>query len=485
MIDVNIWLSTTVLFRKKITHGIFGPLCASESAGENVGHANLTMDINESSVNYEYIEAHFGKLNPKKTLSIIPAPAPSQINCSHLAPQTVKSYQFTHSMWPQGRASATSIFKKDTKRAFHIGKGKPGIEAQFNTHDNDMIREDIDADVHVVTHKKSSNELIQSEKHTNLEFISALSTLEVNFENVAKWENKLNQLQLEQVELMKHAEQNTTTYKNETYEHQMRISSNTLNLAQINRRLIALERTSTYLSTIQNMDPTTRTQYMAIQKQISNLKDEHELLIQDNKHIQQIIDELELIGSARATEINQELNNNTLATNYYIEALETALKEINGKTVGDLELMKEESRNRVDYTSRKEQFLLAKERTEGRHPDHIIKLPVTRDGWEYHLDEIKVLEAMEQERSNNYSFIFNNCATSVKRCILAGISQSLREHLMETGLKESFFHLKKIETCKGLRDWVRRLEISIIQLNFPPLAEQEDSVPIAASSLMI
>lgn len=144
--------------------------------------------------------------------------------------------------------------------------------------------------------------------------------------------------------------------------------------------------------------------------------------------------------------------------------------------------MKEESRKQVDYTSRKEQFLLTKERTEGRHPDHIIKLPVTRDGWEYHLDEIKVLEAMEQERSNNYSFIFNNCATSVKRCILSGISEPLREHLMETGLKASFFQLKKIEPCKGLRDWTRVLESRLIQLNFPPLPEEEDSVPMVSSS---
>lgn len=482
MIDVNIWLSTTVLFRKRITHGIFGPLCASESAGENVGHANLTMDINESSVNYQYIEAHFGKLNPKKTLSIIPAPVPSQINWSHLAPQTVKSYQFTHSMWPQGRASATSIFKRDTKRAFHIGKGRPGIAAQFNTHDNDMIREDIDANFHVVTHKKSSNELIQVEKQANLEFLSALSTLEVNFENVAKWENKLNQLQLEHSELMDRAGENTSAYKNEIHDYQMRVHSNSLNLEQITRRLIALERTSTYLSKIQNMDPVTKNQFVAIQKQILSLKEEQDHLIQESNQIQRIIDEIELRGSIRATEIIQELNNNKLAMNYYVEALATARKGINGATVFDLELMKEESRKRIDYTSRKEQFLLTKEKTEGRHPDHIIKLPVTRDGWEYHLDEIKVLEAMERERSNNYSFIFNNCATSVKRCILAGISQPLREHLMETGLKTSFFQLKKIETCKGLRDWTRILESRLVQLNFPPLPEQEDSVPILSSS---
>ncbi len=160
MIDVNIWLSTTVVLKKKITHGIFGPLLASEGNGENVGHANLTMNINECSENYLYIESNFGALHPKKTLSIISTPVTNELNWSHVAPQKVKSYQFTHSMWPQGRASATRIFKKDTKRALHLSRGTPGITARFNTHEEDMIREEIGTSTRVVSHKKSCKDII-------------------------------------------------------------------------------------------------------------------------------------------------------------------------------------------------------------------------------------------------------------------------------------------------------------------------------------
>lgn len=473
MIDVNIWLSTTVLLKKRITHGIFGPLLASESASENVGHANLTLDVNETAENYEYVETHFGKLNPKKTLSIIPTPVIAEENWSHLAPKTVKSYVFTHSMWPKGKASATGIFKRDTKRTFHLGSGQIGVEAEFNTHDNDMMREDTSVTAHVVKHKKPCAILIQSEKQKNMELLSDLSSLEVNFENLAQWQKKLEQLQLEKAELIARAEDCASSHKNEVKELQLRIKKNTSNLEKIDKQLVALERTRIYLNKIEHKDPATEKQFLSIQEQIKNLKQEQKLLVKGNTEVVHLIDELKLIFTDNTNKINEELKQNKAAINYYVEAVEKAQKEINGRTIDDLERMREESRKRVDYTSRKEQFLLTHEKTEGRHPDHIIKLPVKSDGWDYFVDEIKILEAMQQERSANYSFIFNNCSTSVKRCLLAGIDEPLRAKLMETGLKESFFKLNRIETCKGLRDWARTLEAKLIAINFPPLSESK------------
>lgn len=47
MIEVNIWLSTAFLFKKRIKHKFFGPLLASEDKGENVGHVNFTIEIDE------------------------------------------------------------------------------------------------------------------------------------------------------------------------------------------------------------------------------------------------------------------------------------------------------------------------------------------------------------------------------------------------------------------------------------------------------
>ena len=477
MIDVNIWLSTTVLFKKRITNGIFGPLFASESSGENVGHANLTLDVNESSEHYYYVEAHFGTLNPKKTLSIIPTPVIAKENWSHVAPKTVKSYQFTHSKWPKSIPSFGSIFIKDTKRRMHLGTGTVGIEADFNTHDNDMMREDEGKTSHVVKHKKPSEEIIQSEKSSNLELLTNVSTLEVNFENLTKWQNKLEQLQIDRARLIGQLEHITTSHQNEINALKLSIQKNASCLEQISKKIIALGRTHNYLNIVQNRDADTQKQYLTIKAQIETFQQEQKHLEHDNHESLRTIDELELIFADQINTMNEDIKTNENAIHYYSGRIEQVQQEINGRTLEDLELMRAESRNRVDYTSRKEQFLLTHEKTEGRHPDHIIKLPVQSDGWEYYLDEIKILKAMQKElQSSTYSFIFNNCATSVKRCILAGIDDTLRDHLMEAGLKQSFFKLNTIETCKGLRTWARALEACLIRLNFPA-PEQEHTKP--------
>lgn len=47
MIEVNIWLSTASLFKQRVKHKFFGPLLASHEKGENVGHVNFNIEIDE------------------------------------------------------------------------------------------------------------------------------------------------------------------------------------------------------------------------------------------------------------------------------------------------------------------------------------------------------------------------------------------------------------------------------------------------------
>ncbi len=318
----------------------------------------------------------------------------------------------------------------------------------------------------------------ERKKQKNLAFLSQISELEVNLEHAAHWENERHQLQREQEELLEHAEQNRIVYESELNEYQIKMSSNASEMQRIRQRLTALERTNNYLSKIENMDTATRRQFASIQEQLTNLRTEQAQLIQESTQIPTIISQIEERYSAYCNEINNELASNRLAIDRYSQELSIVLTAIDGRTHADLELMRQQAHQRVDHIYRKEQFLLTNEQSEGRHPDHVIKLPITRDGWPFHLDEIKILEAMEEEHSVQYSFVFHNCSTSVKRCLLAGISDDLREQLLETGLNESFFHIKKIETCKGLRDWARELEKSLIQLNFSP---DENTIPAFAS----
>ncbi|HII0666212.1 TPA: hypothetical protein ACYYI5_001422 [Legionella pneumophila] len=73
MIEVNIWLSTAFLFKKRIKHKFFGPLLASEDKGENVGHVNFTIEIDERTKNsFDFIEKHGPELGAKKNIACRP-----------------------------------------------------------------------------------------------------------------------------------------------------------------------------------------------------------------------------------------------------------------------------------------------------------------------------------------------------------------------------------------------------------------------------
>lgn len=50
MIQVNVWLSTTQILGRRIKNRFFGPLLAAEDKGENIGHANFVMELNERSL---------------------------------------------------------------------------------------------------------------------------------------------------------------------------------------------------------------------------------------------------------------------------------------------------------------------------------------------------------------------------------------------------------------------------------------------------
>ncbi len=162
-----------------------------------------------------------------------------------------------------------------------------------------------------------------------------------------------------------------------------------------------------------------------------------------------------------------------------IEQVTTAIKEIeltiNGKNREDAAALTIEGRRRKEFTKRKEQFLKERDFTEGKQPDYIITLPTKADGARYYLDEIKILDAMRKERTAKYSFIFHNCAASVKSCLLAGISKPLKKKLRETGLKSSFFAIDTIETCKSLKTWSCTLQSALLKLNAQAIPENQSS----------
>lgn len=61
------------------------------------------------------------------------------------------------------------------------------------------------------------------------------------------------------------------------------------------------------------------------------------------------------------------------------------------------------------------------EKTEGKHPDFIVSLPTGEGGEYFHLDQDAILHYMNEKRPTAKFDLFNeNCALSVKNCILVG-----------------------------------------------------------------
>ncbi|HAU1151458.1 TPA: hypothetical protein JBI12_05860 [Legionella pneumophila] len=459
MIEVNIWLSTAFLFKKRIKHKFFGPLLASEDKGENVGHVNFTIEIDERTKNsFDFIEQYGPELGAKRTLRAVPTqaitPSPPNIKSSHLIPTMVKSDVVSHSFWPEGRPTKSETIK---------GKG---VKPKFKTHEDDMIAEDA-VTAMTITHRKSALDEIDKEKKKNLDLRVEISDLEVNLEQRILFVDDLKKLQLEKDELIKQQKQLNNSHQTQLKDLKGQLAKLELHLNKTNGQITATERTITYLNKLENPDPNTKTQLIELTEKLIKLKKELETTINSQHEISALISKSELTYHEDMQQVEKKLQQVELAMNHRVEDLKKLDIKINGRDERDLKELQEEARRRKEYTSRKEQFIKSRDFTEGRHPDYSVTLPTVESGFAYYVDEVKVLKAMQEERSQNYSFLFNNCASSAKRCLLAGINEELRGKLKETGLDNKFFEISKVETCKSLRDWARTLDSKLTELNFP------------------
>ncbi|MFO2972281.1 hypothetical protein SCO12_12555 [Legionella pneumophila serogroup 10] len=459
MIEVNVWVSTASLFKKRVKHKFFGPLLASHEKGENVGHVNFTIEIDERvQESFDFIEQHASELKAKKTLRAIPTqvttPSSANIESSRLKPTFVKSDVVSHSFWPENRP---------TKSETIIGKR---VKPEFNTHEDDMIAED-SLTAMSITHRKSALEQVNSEKKKNLDLLVEISDLEVNLEQRVLFVDDLKKLQLEKDELIKQQKQLTNSHQTQLKDFKGQLAKLELHLNKTNGQITATERTLSYLNKLEKPDPKTKAQLIELSEKLIKLKKERETTISSQREINELISKSELKYRDDMQQVEKKLQQVELAMNHRVEDLKKLDIRINGRDENDLKELQEEAHRRKEYTSRKEQFIKSRDFTEGRHPDYSVTLPTAESGLTYYVDEVKILKAMQEERGQNYSIVFNNCATSAKRCLLAGIDEKLRAKLKETGLDSKFFEISKVETCQSLRNWARTLDSKLTELNFP------------------
>ncbi|KTD74993.1 hypothetical protein [Legionella waltersii] len=465
MIEVNIWLSTAKVFNKRVKHGIFGPLLASEDEGENVGHCNLLVEIDERSPKFEETGSQFESLVPKKTLKIVPTPVkPQNPQDSHLAPAVVKSNLYTQSFWPKNKPSIKQLFK-DFGKLIHISKGGQA-EPDFGKHEIDMCREETLTEPMIIEHGKFSKQSINDEKLKNIDLCVELSDLESALESLPVWEGNLKKSQTEKSELLLNQQGISKDHKDKLQkikQEQVRTSNQ---LLENGKKQTALTRTRNYLSKISYPDKNTQMQLQEINGQFKALEENKRQLESKQQILHQESELLEQGYQEALRKIESSIKQIDVEIEYAQRLLSNAHQKISGRSPEDAAKLRKEWVEKVELLARKEQFLKSRHTTQGRHPEYSISLPSKSSGLTYALDDELVLQAILQERNQSYSFILNNCVSSVKRCIIAGIDQPLKEKLKETGLTDNFFKVSAIETCKGLRTWTKTLEAKLNELNF-------------------
>lgn len=94
--------------------------------------------------------------------------------------------------------------------------------------------------------------------------------------------------------------------------------------------------------------------------------------------------------------------------------------------------------------------------TYGKNPDFQITLSTDIPAF----DEQAILVEMQRQRqADKYDFVANNCAHSVKKCLLKGLLPEVKALLQEQlGVKNEFFQVTKLETPELVMQWIFTLQ---------------------------
>jgi hypothetical protein len=468
MLEVNIWFPTPQRFGKRIKHGIFGPFFASEEKGENVGHGNLILSLDERSKIYEQLVADTGDLVVTPTLRIIPEIKTGRKGKYH-APKTVKCLEIDHSYWPAEAPSNISILK-DVLHLMHLGKGSQWVPSQLGSHATDMQREDRGSKTSKIERRDAQYEIDKvalakgQQEDTDLAF--EISSLRTQLDSKRLYEGMLQEttaktaaLEAEQKELFQTYQLDMTGLKKQITQTNNKITEN-------HKKILFLSKKLTYSTSISNPDKRTIAEHASEKEQLLELENERQQLELHLKELEKNLVQVQQTYEEQIKEVKKELNHLVDSITCLQKWIRGCIEKIKNRDDRDLKLLEEKYQQQADMTKRKEHVFNRTYNTLGLHSECPITLPTSESGLNFYIDEEAVIAAMQKEKGKKYSLVRNNCITSAKRCLLAGIKH-LEEDLKKNGVPNSFFQLHGIETGKGFRTWTERLEKELLELNCP------------------
>lgn len=459
MIQVNVWLSTTQIFGKRIKNRFFGPLLASDG-DENIGHANFYMELNERSRGFAKLEDNPSHFFVKKGLSYVPELAEGKAG-KYYRRKTLRSVEVTHSFWPKITPSRSQL-AQDFFHFLHLAPKCKGVKPEISDHESDMQREVMGkGSTHPIEHPyyQEGIQKVDKDKKENLNNIVKTWNLDSDLDNKKNIEAQLKALVAKQQDLITLRDDLSKRCQQELDQLKEKTDNLTRMLAKNKQRIAFLYNKSSYLEKICSPGNITYNEMKSVIQMLDKLQKENlelsrelaeleKMRIQQDSAYQDQIQE----NQTEIDRINKEMRN----LQVQLGELSEKLQNLDEKK---MEVLKSEINERADFLSRQEMLIKKLYKTDGRHPDHSINLPTSECGLPYFVDELEVIKAMENERNENYTLIKNNCAKSVKRCLLAGI-----EHL-RTVLPKSFFKYQPIETTNGVYKWAKALEQELRKLN--------------------
>lgn len=474
MITVNIWLSTTKLFNHRITHSYFGPLLASQENNEHIGHANLQLEITDNSPHFAYSQTVLEPLRGKPTLKTIGVPvAKKKENHASLEPQLVRCNSFTLSFWPDERPK---LIKEAAQLFFKMTNSKPrvkGIKPEFKTHQEDMLLEETASKPITMTHPSlqynRDNPLHRRQQALKQE----LGELNELHNTLTLYTANLKANGLKQEKLLQQKKTLTSQHMQAMQPLQEDLQKNKERQKITQKQLSRKKTVLRYLDTLEQRDEQSNKQFLTLTREMNKLTRRQEQLQQKEKKLLQSEKDMNLAYTHNVEELQEQLSRQQQEGVAFKKQIDDTTLLLNGRDESYLKALRAEY---IDLRLRENTFINEKsETTVGRHPDLTLYLPVA-DSKTIGLDEKKILKALEEENGQTYSFFTNNCASSVKRCLLAGIDKTLQRQLEDAGLAPDFFQVKKIETCQSLKRWTKTLEHHLIELN--AAASRPDTTPV-------
>lgn len=426
MIEINVWRHS-IAPRKGSQKGL---IIAGVSRA-NVGHANMVLTIKETDADIDRLKTKFSHLQPqelsipvaeKNELSTFLEKVPQWIEVEKdLYPQInfekgkfvvneynvkkVKGLEFVHSYWPTNTFNFKALFSR-------------GVKPFFQT-----MEEDMDCESHIITYKDMSL------KKPQINHLACSEQYDQKIEELKQKSSKLirqtNDLQVQRA--LEAGEVNELTVQLDNLVKQLESEQQKYDLAEI--ELKNLNENPNNDATLKFIDDILITSNQSIisfhQKNISVLQEQiknisHKLNLQ-NDYVEAIVDT--------------------------IKANKEYMKKLNGM-IDELMIEKKKLTETV-----------------GKHPDFTVTLPLKHPRDQFYLDHEAILKEMEAQRKNSKYHIFGtNCASSVKKCILAGISPSLKKAFINDGVPSSFFK-NSFESPIGLLKWANKLNHYLTEIN--------------------